>query len=221
MLKDGVIELRRNHNHEPDERLSQRLNTSLEEKIREDALFEMDDTMTGKDPSACSLCGKTYLHKESLARHFRRDHCNKRFSCQHCDKVYTEKFVLKKHMEKEHGQEFVNERTRAKKPKSEAEETPSEELWETFDDATRVQTGDESQDSEEDIKLVLSLDEIDSILFSLSLTSVTLGKYMVIMRSDFELTISGEPYTALVLLCGVWQIYFKNLEPNCGNRQHS
>ena len=38
---------------------------------------------------------------------------------------------------------------------------------------------------------------------SMSLTSVTLSRYMVIMRSDFDILISGEPYTALSLLLHV------------------
>ena len=38
------------------------------------------------------------------------------------------------------------------------------------------------------------------ILSSLSLTSVTIGDFLVIMRSKFDLTISGEPYIGLVLL---------------------
>ena len=45
-----------------------------------------------------------------------------------------------------------------------------------------------------------SLDEVKAILTSLSLTSVTMGDYLVVTRSEFDLIISGEPYIGLVLL---------------------
>jgi len=48
--------------------------------------------------------------------------------------------------------------------------------------------------------LELGLDEAVGILASLSLTSVTIGDFLVIMRSNFDLTISGEPYIGLVML---------------------
>ena len=52
----------------------------------------------------------------------------------------------------------------------------------------------------DDTKLIIGLDEVLNTLSSLSLASVTIGDFLVIMRSDFDLTISGEPYTGLVLL---------------------
>ena len=47
----------------------------------------------------------------------------------------------------------------------------------------------------------LGLDDAMEILSALSLTSATVGgNYLVVMRSEFDLTISGEPYVGLVLL---------------------
>ena len=42
--------------------------------------------------------------------------------------------------------------------------------------------------------------EAESVCGRLSLTSVSLGKYLVLMRSGFDLVIAGEPYLALMLL---------------------
>ena len=58
---------------------------------------------------------------------------------------------------------------------------------------------------EEEIKreaavLEFGLDTALGILSTLSLTSVTIGDYLVVMRTEFDLTISGEPYIGLVLL---------------------
>ena len=53
---------------------------------------------------------------------------------------------------------------------------------------------------EGEIKEEFGLDEAMDILSSLSLTSVTIGTYLVVMRSDFDLTISGQPYIGLTLL---------------------
>lgn len=52
----------------------------------------------------------------------------------------------------------------------------------------------------EDTKLGMGLSEVMNLLSSVSLASVTIGDFLVVMRSDFDLTISGEPYTGLVLL---------------------
>ena len=52
----------------------------------------------------------------------------------------------------------------------------------------------------EDIQLEMGLEDILSTLSSMSLASVTIGEFLVVMKSDFDLIISGEPYTGLVLL---------------------
>ena len=52
----------------------------------------------------------------------------------------------------------------------------------------------------EDTKLGIGLREAMNLLSSVSLASVNIGDFLVVMRSDFDLTISGEPYTGLVLL---------------------
>ena len=44
----------------------------------------------------------------------------------------------------------------------------------------------------------LGLDDAMEVLSALSLTSATVGgNYLVVMRSEFDLTISGEPYIGL------------------------
>ena len=58
--------------------------------------------------------------------------------------------------------------------------------------------GDEGIKTE--TKLEMGLHEVVTTLSSVSLASVTIGDFLVVMRSDFDLTISGEPYTGLVLL---------------------
>ena len=52
----------------------------------------------------------------------------------------------------------------------------------------------------EEAALELSLENATEVLSKLSLVSVTIGDYLVIMRSQFDLTISGEPYIGLVML---------------------
>ena len=46
----------------------------------------------------------------------------------------------------------------------------------------------------------LGHEETMAVFSSLSLTSVTVGKFLVVMKSDFDLTISEEPYIGLVML---------------------
>ena len=58
----------------------------------------------------------------------------------------------------------------------------------------------ENKESEEEHRLGFGLQETMEILSAMSLTSVTMGDFLVITRSEFDLTISGEPYTALQLL---------------------
>ena len=53
---------------------------------------------------------------------------------------------------------------------------------------------------EENTCLEVGLKEVIKLLSSVSLTSVIISDYFVVMRSNFDLTISGEPYTGLVLL---------------------
>ena len=52
----------------------------------------------------------------------------------------------------------------------------------------------------DDAKPSFGLEQARSVLASLSLMSVTFGDYLVVMRSDFDVTIEGEPYLALMLL---------------------
>ena len=51
-----------------------------------------------------------------------------------------------------------------------------------------------------EVKLDLGLDDATCILSSLSLKSVAVGTFLVIMRSEFDLTILGEPYIGLMLI---------------------
>ena len=53
---------------------------------------------------------------------------------------------------------------------------------------------------EGEIKAEFDVDDAIGILSSLSLTSVTIGTYLVVMRSEFDLTISDQPYVGLTLL---------------------
>ena len=46
----------------------------------------------------------------------------------------------------------------------------------------------------------LNLEEVRGSLASLSLASVVIGDYLVVMKSEFEVFIDGEPYLALMLL---------------------
>merc|ERR1712066_1054931 len=46
----------------------------------------------------------------------------------------------------------------------------------------------------------MDVKEAAGILSSLSLTSVMIGDFLVVMRSEFDLSISGEPYIGLALL---------------------
>jgi len=52
----------------------------------------------------------------------------------------------------------------------------------------------------EEPQLEMGIEDIVNLLSSVSLVSVTVGDFLVIMRSEFDLTISGEPYTGLLLL---------------------
>ena len=52
----------------------------------------------------------------------------------------------------------------------------------------------------EEPRLEVGIEDIVNLLSSASLVSVTVGDFLVIMRSEFDLTISGEPYTGLLLL---------------------
>ena len=47
--------------------------------------------------------------------------------------------------------------------------------------------------------LVIDLNVIRSVVASQSLASVTLGDYLVVMRSDFDVILFGEPYRASML----------------------
>ena len=47
--------------------------------------------------------------------------------------------------------------------------------------------------------LVIDLNVIRDVVASQSLASVTLGDYLVVMRSDFDVILFGEPYLASML----------------------
>ena len=65
--------------------------------------------------------------------------------------------------------------------------------------ATVTPMGEEITNREE-ATLELGLPVVKNTLTSMSLVSVTIGDFLAIMRSDFDLAISGEPYTGLVML---------------------
>ena len=48
-------------------------------------------------------------------------------------------------------------------------------------------------------KCRIDLEEAKGVLASLSLTSVTFGRYLLVMRSECDVIIAGEPYVALML----------------------
>ena len=52
----------------------------------------------------------------------------------------------------------------------------------------------------EEAKLEFDLEEVMDILSSVSLTSVVIRDFLVVMKSDFDLTITGEPFIGLTLL---------------------
>ena len=56
-----------------------------------------------------------------------------------------------------------------------------------------------SSDSKEG-KPQFHVDEATAILESMSLTSFLFKDYLIVMRSEFDMTISDEPYIALTLL---------------------
>ena len=48
-------------------------------------------------------------------------------------------------------------------------------------------------------KCRIDLEEAKGVLASLSLTSVTFGRFLLVMRSECDVIIAGEPYVALML----------------------
>ena len=52
-------------------------------------------------------------------------------------------------------------------------------------------------------KCQFNIDEAKAILASLSLKSVTFEDYLIVMRSEFDVNILGQPYLALMLLFNV------------------
>ena len=46
----------------------------------------------------------------------------------------------------------------------------------------------------------LDLDEMRTALAEMSLASITIGEYLVVMNADFDVVLYGEPYLALTLL---------------------
>ena len=46
----------------------------------------------------------------------------------------------------------------------------------------------------------LDIDEMRTALATMSLTSITVGEYLVVMSADFDVVLHGEPYLALTLL---------------------
>ena len=77
-----------------------------------------------------------------------------------------------------------------------------------------------SSDSKEE-KPQFHVDEATAILESMSLTSFLFQDYLVVMRSDFDMTLSDEPYIALMLLyntkSGRFMARMWNKTVNAGN----
>ena len=65
-----------------------------------------------------------------------------------------------------------------------------------------VNEGDNALSSQE-TKCQFDLEEAKGILASLSLTSVAFEDYLIVMRSEFDVNILGQPYLALMLLFNV------------------
>ena len=55
------------------------------------------------------------------------------------------------------------------------------------------------QDGRNGSKCRIDLEEAKGMLASLSLTSVTFGRFLLVMRSECDVIIAGEPYVALML----------------------
>ena len=55
------------------------------------------------------------------------------------------------------------------------------------------------QDGSNGSKCRIDLEEAKGVLASLSLTSVTFGRFLLVMRSECDVIIAGEPYVALML----------------------
>ena len=55
------------------------------------------------------------------------------------------------------------------------------------------------QDGSHSAQCRLNLDEARGVLASMSLTSVPFGRYLLVMRTECDVIIGGEPYVALVL----------------------
>ena len=55
----------------------------------------------------------------------------------------------------------------------------------------------------QELKCEFDLEEAKGILASLSLTSVSFEDYLIVMRSEFDVNILGQPYLALMLLFNV------------------
>ena len=53
---------------------------------------------------------------------------------------------------------------------------------------------------EDPLNNFMSVEEAAKIIADLGLSSLLLGDYMVIVKSDFDLILAGEPYLALMLL---------------------
>ena len=59
----------------------------------------------------------------------------------------------------------------------------------------------ESEDENmEGLKKSLDLEELQTALAEMSLTSILIGDYLVVMNIDFDMVVNGEPYLALTLL---------------------
>ena len=50
----------------------------------------------------CKACKKSYDRKDTLAKHVRRTHTQKRYNCEHCEKVFRDRFVFKRHQQSTH-----------------------------------------------------------------------------------------------------------------------
>ena len=60
-----------------------------------------------------------------------------------------------------------------------------------------------------------NLEEVKDVVKALSLNSVTMGDYQVIMNSVEDITILGEPYLAAMVQHKIWQVHRTGVEPDC------
>ena len=63
----------------------------------------------------------------------------------------------------------------------------------------------------DETKCQFEIEEAKGILASLSLTSVTFEDYLIVLRSEFDVNILGQPYLALMLIFNVRSGMYSNI----------